>query len=66
MSERQKVIVYFNSWAGQTAVTAELVGSTPRRYRVRWLEPTSRRPKGSVSLVPKGAVVPMFGEKLPW
>jgi len=47
VSERQKVIVYFNSWAGQTAVT-------------------SRRPKGSVSLVPKGAVMPMFGEKLPW
>jgi hypothetical protein len=65
VSEPQKIIVRFNSWAGRTAVTAELVCATPRRYRVRWLEPTSRRPRGSMSLVPKKAVMPMFGEKLP-
>lgn len=66
MSEKpQRVHVHFNSWAGKTTLLAEIVGVTPKRYRVKWLENTPRRVKGSTGLVPKSAVSPMHGESLP-
>jgi hypothetical protein len=61
----QRIIVYFESWAGRTALSALLVGVTPKRYRVKWLEDGLGRQKGKTGLVPKYACSAMYGERLP-
>lgn len=57
--------VWFNSWAGRTSANVEIVGETPKRYRVRFLEPKSgsgmwacrsAASPGDVRLVPKQSV----------
>ena len=54
--------VAFESWAGRTNVPVEILGETPKRYRVRWLETALSHTQGSVSLVPKYAVCLSEGE----
>ena len=51
-------VVCTNSWAGyvETPVKVLLQTSTPKRYRVRYLESAVRRRAGEVVLVPKYAV----------
>jgi hypothetical protein len=61
----QRIIVYFESWAGRTSLPALLVGVTPKRYRVQWLESGLGREKGKTGLVPKEACLAMHGERLP-
>ena len=50
-----------DSWAGRRCYAVEIVGETPKRYRVKvlqdtWLPGNRRLPEGSVTLVPKTAV----------
>jgi hypothetical protein len=65
MADPVLVQVGFQSWAGLTWHPATLVGETPKRYRVRWLETffSGRRRAGTIQLVPKHAV--RFGPPSP-
>ncbi|NLE94386.1 MAG: hypothetical protein GX600_01705 [Dehalococcoidia bacterium] len=51
-----------DGWAGRTSAPVEVVGETPKRYRVRLLQDTRlpgryrRGAKGDVVLVPRYAV----------
>ena len=60
--ERVRAVLALDSWAGRTEHPVEIVGETPKRYRVRiledWLGLPSRRvaSRGDVVLVPKYAV----------
>lgn len=55
--------IALDGWAGRTRVPCEVVGETPKRYRVRLLE-SARMPsrryvtRGEIILVPKSAVGP--------
>lgn len=56
-----KGILHLDDWAGRRRVPVEVVGETPKRYRVRVLEdcglPSRRRARsGDVVLVPRYAV----------
>lgn len=53
--------IALDSWAGRYRVSVHVIGETPKRYRVRWLEhaniPARRTvAPGDVTLVPKHAV----------
>ncbi len=57
-----RAVLALDSWAGRTEHPVEIVGETPKRYRVRiledWLILPSKRvaERGDVVLVPKYAV----------
>jgi hypothetical protein len=50
--------LWFDSWAGRTSKRVEVIGETPKRYRVRLLEdiPLKGWQLGDVRLVPRRAV----------
>lgn len=52
----QIAYVQFDSWAGRTKVRVEIIGATPKRYRVRFLEDCIKYKKGVIALVPKYSV----------
>ena len=49
-------VVHQDGWAGRTQTPVMVIGETPKRYRVRWLQGSYRRAAGDVTLVPKYAV----------
>ncbi len=48
--------VRVRSWAGHRDVDVEILGRTPKRVRVRFLEDTVRRKRGDVALVDASVV----------
>lgn len=53
----RRVLVHFQGWAGRTAIEAQLVGETAKRYRVSVPSGIPGRCKpGGTCLVPKYAV----------
>lgn len=57
----RRAIVAVNSWAGRFEYAVSVIGETPKRYRVRWIDGwhSSRWRSfaaGDVTLVPKYAV----------
>jgi len=48
--------VWLDSWAGRTSILVKVLGETPHRYRVAWLESRLGRVAGTQALVPKSAV----------
>ena len=57
----RSAIVAVNSWAGRFEYAVSVIGETPTRYRVRWIDGGHRSRSrsfeaGDVTLVPKYAV----------
>lgn len=60
MTPREAVVVY-DSWAGRTEEPVEVIGETPKRYRVRFRRAgfvggNRAHAVGDIGLVPKYAV----------
>jgi len=56
--EEKQAVVWFNGYFGTLSKRCVVVGETPKRYRVRWLEEVRSKCiiAGDVTLVPKHAV----------
>jgi len=56
MDEKQAIVWFYSYW-GRRSKRAVVIGETPKRYRVRFLDGlVGRWPAGTVRLVPKHAV----------
>ena len=58
MVQERQARVWFNGYFGRLSKQAVVVGETPKRYRVRWLDEVKSRKirPGDITLVPKHAV----------
>jgi len=61
-AEMRRAVVCLDGWAGRRSVPVEVVGETPKRYLVRFLEATTLPHVGAAAigeerLVPKYSVV---------
>lgn len=56
-------VVCVSGWAGRSELRVKVLGSTPKKYRVRFLQAAYRWSKDQVTLVPKSAV--KFTDGLP-
>ncbi|RPJ40084.1 MAG: hypothetical protein EHM35_00310 [Planctomycetaceae bacterium] len=68
MSEQGNAVLLLDGWAGRSRIPVEVVGETPKRYRVKLLAdarlPGGRQfQAGAVVLVPKHAIARTEGEK---
>lgn len=60
----RRVLVHFQGWAGRTSVEVDLVGETPKRYRVlSSCGIPGRCGPGGTFLVPKHAITFLSDEK---
>ncbi len=52
----RRAYIWFDSWAGRTRHTINVIAETPKRYKIQWPQKIYQHAAGSISYVPKDII----------